>query len=213
MAVVLKKGGGVVKKVISKGASNGKAAPVKKAAAKKEAAVEKEATGVGIGVSSGLRIGAAWAALFAANDKAKLTDEQLLESMREDFPNHPRLDEVFTLKRVKDMRWYYNKGKLGVEPKKESIAYDADGKPAPKFQRTGGATREERLANLVTRVSTRLQKHAERVGKLQEKVNELSAKSDGIAEEIVKKAGFTMDEFGAAAKAVAKANAKKPGKK
>lgn len=80
-----------------------------------------------MGRTTGLHVAEYQNKLMSANFKAKLTDEQLAQAMRDEFP----MAVAYTVDHVAGIRSAWNKGKRpgqeGVVPAKLLPAYDAEG--------------------------------------------------------------------------------------
>lgn len=96
-----------------------------------------------VGKTSGLRVQEFQTKSLADNFKAKLTDEQIAKTWREEFP----LAVKFSDKTVKAVRVRFNKGIHGGQegtPARLSRPYDADGKElALRGEGGNGAARAE----------------------------------------------------------------------
>jgi hypothetical protein len=86
-----------------------------------------------LGITTGLPVFGFWAYFFPKNEKAskkdKLTDEQITEFVRAEFPG--RKNEVFD--HIPGIRRNYNNGMFtkGIPPKVHSNRYDAEGNVVP----------------------------------------------------------------------------------
>jgi len=99
-----------------------------------------------VGRTTGLHVSEFQDKLMSANFKAKLTDEQLAQAMRDEFP----MAVAYTVDHVAGIRSAWNKGKRpsqnNVVPARTLTAYDAEGntlirgKVADKPKRTKVAT-------------------------------------------------------------------------
>lgn len=105
---------------------------------KKAKAVKKETPSKYLGRVTGLRVMAFQDKLMRENYKAKLTDEQLAQLMRAEFP----MAAKFTVAHVKGIRSQFNHGKRssqdGAAPAKTLTEFDAAGNPVVRSAGGGG---------------------------------------------------------------------------
>lgn len=80
-----------------------------------------------IGTTWKLTQATTWIVVFAAQPKARLSDEGVAEFMSKEFPDSPRCAKVET---VRDHRSLYNRGKIVGQqgkPAKQIAPYDDEG--------------------------------------------------------------------------------------
>lgn len=76
-----------------------------------------------VGVHSKLGVLATWVKMFAENEKKHLTDPQLLERMKKEFPGYEKKSKIFS--NVQAHRNFLHRGLLpGGKPKTKSVKYD-----------------------------------------------------------------------------------------
>lgn len=96
----------------------------------KKKKVEKR-PGYHIGTESGKNIADTWNEILEAQDEEKLTDKEIAEAMREEFPERKAYDESY----VKYVRGLYNSGRTrpqeGKVPDKKIPEYNAEGEALP----------------------------------------------------------------------------------